>query len=287
MVLRTVIEYNHTRQLGKKLWHMRCTAWNCFVVPYFLKLLGYIVHCFKLLCCITYFAAQLHCFKLLCCITDFVVQLQCFKLLCCPAALLELFCYITALLEKLLWAMMHCYFAVLLHCLKLLYYCTVLLCCLKLLGFITALLEITWLYYSIAWHCFVVFLHCLEFCDVHTVLLETAMWYLLPETVLLPHCYVALISWDCFTTTLLETDLLWLILLCVISTPPDIVCCSTYCLILLLFYYHTTWNCFAMWYSLLDTALFYYKGKSISNQPIPLPIDRDTQDIHALFQYMF
>ena len=29
------------------------------------------------------------------------------------------------------------------------------------------------------------------------------------------------------------------------------------------------------------------EGKSISNQPIPFPIDRDTQDFHALFQYMF
>ena len=28
------------------------------------------------------------------------------------------------------------------------------------------------------------------------------------------------------------------------------------------------------------------KGKSISNQPIPFPIDRDTQDFHALFQYV-
>ena len=30
-----------------------------------------------------------------------------------------------------------------------------------------------------------------------------------------------------------------------------------------------------------------YKGKSISNQPIQFPIGRDTQDFHALFQYMF
>ena len=30
-----------------------------------------------------------------------------------------------------------------------------------------------------------------------------------------------------------------------------------------------------------------YEGKSISNQPIPFSIDRDTQDLHALFQYMF
>ena len=30
-----------------------------------------------------------------------------------------------------------------------------------------------------------------------------------------------------------------------------------------------------------------YGGKSISNQPIPFPIDRDIQDFHALFQCMF
>ena len=35
------------------------------------------------------------------------------------------------------------------------------------------------------------------------------------------------------------------------------------------------------------TFLTLYKGKSISNQPIPFPFDRDTQDFHALFQYMF
>ena len=29
-----------------------------------------------------------------------------------------------------------------------------------------------------------------------------------------------------------------------------------------------------------------YEGKSISNQPIPIPIDQDTQDFHALFQYV-
>ena len=29
------------------------------------------------------------------------------------------------------------------------------------------------------------------------------------------------------------------------------------------------------------------EGKSKSNQPIPFPIDRDIQDFHALFQYMF
>ena len=30
-----------------------------------------------------------------------------------------------------------------------------------------------------------------------------------------------------------------------------------------------------------------YEGESISNQPIPFPIDRDGHDFHALFQYMF
>ena len=30
-----------------------------------------------------------------------------------------------------------------------------------------------------------------------------------------------------------------------------------------------------------------YEGKSISNQPISFPIDRDGHDSHALFQYMF
>ena len=34
-------------------------------------------------------------------------------------------------------------------------------------------------------------------------------------------------------------------------------------------------------------GVFTYEGKSISNQPIPFPIDRDTKDFHALFQYMF
>ena len=34
-------------------------------------------------------------------------------------------------------------------------------------------------------------------------------------------------------------------------------------------------------------GLRYEGGKSISNQPIPFPIDRDTQDFHALFQYIF
>ena len=31
----------------------------------------------------------------------------------------------------------------------------------------------------------------------------------------------------------------------------------------------------------------YYKGESISNQPIPFLIDRDGHDFHALFQNMF
>ena len=30
-----------------------------------------------------------------------------------------------------------------------------------------------------------------------------------------------------------------------------------------------------------------YEGESISNQPIPFPIDQDGHDFHALFQYMF
>ena len=30
-----------------------------------------------------------------------------------------------------------------------------------------------------------------------------------------------------------------------------------------------------------------YEGESIINQPIPLPMDQDGHDIHALFQYMF
>ena len=30
-----------------------------------------------------------------------------------------------------------------------------------------------------------------------------------------------------------------------------------------------------------------YEGESISNQPIPFPIDRDGHDFQALFQYMF
>ena len=30
-----------------------------------------------------------------------------------------------------------------------------------------------------------------------------------------------------------------------------------------------------------------YEGESISNQPIPIPMDRDGHDFHALFQYMY
>ena len=32
---------------------------------------------------------------------------------------------------------------------------------------------------------------------------------------------------------------------------------------------------------------FTYEGESISNQPIPFPMDRDGHDFHALFQYTF
>ena len=31
----------------------------------------------------------------------------------------------------------------------------------------------------------------------------------------------------------------------------------------------------------------FYEGESISNHPIPFPMDRDGHDFHALFQYMF
>ena len=31
----------------------------------------------------------------------------------------------------------------------------------------------------------------------------------------------------------------------------------------------------------------FYEGKSVSNQPFPFPVDRDTQDFHALFQYVY
>ena len=37
----------------------------------------------------------------------------------------------------------------------------------------------------------------------------------------------------------------------------------------------------------LYTVAGLYKGESISNQPIPFPMDRDGHDFHALFQYMF
>ena len=30
-----------------------------------------------------------------------------------------------------------------------------------------------------------------------------------------------------------------------------------------------------------------YEGKSVSNQPVPFPMDRDGHSFHALFQYMF
>ena len=30
----------------------------------------------------------------------------------------------------------------------------------------------------------------------------------------------------------------------------------------------------------------YYEGESMSNQPIPFPMDRDGHDFHALFQYL-
>ena len=30
----------------------------------------------------------------------------------------------------------------------------------------------------------------------------------------------------------------------------------------------------------------YYEGESISNQPIPFPMDRDGHNFHALFQYV-
>ena len=37
------------------------------------------------------------------------------------------------------------------------------------------------------------------------------------------------------------------------------------------------------WWALIRS----YEGESISNQPIPFPMDRDGHDFHALFQYMF
>ena len=46
------------------------------------------------------------------------------------------------------------------------------------------------------------------------------------------------------------------------------------------------WKAFKAWKNGKGTRASY-EGKSISNQPIPFPIDRDTQDFHASFQYMF
>ena len=34
-------------------------------------------------------------------------------------------------------------------------------------------------------------------------------------------------------------------------------------------------------------TILIYEGESISNQPIPFPMDRDGHDFHALFQCMF
>ena len=44
-----------------------------------------------------------------------------------------------------------------------------------------------------------------------------------------------------------------------------------------------------MFYEIFTKYMFYetYEGESISNQPIPFPMDRDSHDFHALFQYMF
>ena len=39
--------------------------------------------------------------------------------------------------------------------------------------------------------------------------------------------------------------------------------------------------------SLSYTAAGWYEGVSINNQPIPFPMDRDSHNFHALFQYMF
>ena len=33
--------------------------------------------------------------------------------------------------------------------------------------------------------------------------------------------------------------------------------------------------------------IFGHEGESVSNQPIPFPMDRDGHDFPALFQYMF
>ena len=37
----------------------------------------------------------------------------------------------------------------------------------------------------------------------------------------------------------------------------------------------------------LEKTWIYYESESISNQPIPFPMDREGHDFHALFQYMF
>ena len=37
----------------------------------------------------------------------------------------------------------------------------------------------------------------------------------------------------------------------------------------------------------LHKANEIYEGESVSNQPVPFPMDRDGHDFHALFQYMF
>ena len=41
------------------------------------------------------------------------------------------------------------------------------------------------------------------------------------------------------------------------------------------------------WVNVKEFNQTFYEGKSISNQPISFSTDRDTQDFHALFQYMF
>ena len=41
------------------------------------------------------------------------------------------------------------------------------------------------------------------------------------------------------------------------------------------------------WYYFSTEQSRYYEGESISNQPIPFPMDRDGHDFHALFQYLF
>ena len=62
-------------------------------------------------------------------------------------------------------------------------------------------------------------------------------------------------------------------------------------------------SCFSLMFALLHSThlhsagqkheaqnlsyIYVYEGESISNQPIPFPMDRDRHDFHALFQYMF